>query len=103
VIELRFAYDGGGLGKGATITLLVNGKVAGEARLARTVPRAYSFEETFDVGEDTASPVGPYEAPFAFTGMLERLELRADPVQALDRRDQKAEREAAQRRAALRD
>lgn len=103
VIELRFAYDGGGLGKGATITLLVNGKVAGEARLVQTVPRAYSFEETFDVGEDTSSPVGPYEAPFIFTGTLERLELRSAPVQALNRREQKAERETAQRLAELKD
>lgn len=81
VIELRFEYDGGGAGKGAKITLLVNGKVSGEARLARTVPRAYAFEETFDVGEDTASPVGPYEAPFVFPGTLERLELRSGPPQ----------------------
>ena len=79
VIELRFAYEGGGMGKGATITLMVNGKKAGEARQSRTVPRAYSFEEGFGVGQDTASPVGPYKAPFAFRGILERLELRADP------------------------
>jgi arylsulfatase len=77
VIELRFVYDGGGAGKGATVTLTVNGSKVGEARLTQTVPRAYSFEETFDVGEDTASPVGPYKAPFAFTGQLERLELRS--------------------------
>jgi hypothetical protein len=81
VIELRFEYDGGGAGKGAKIILLVNGKVIDEARLARTVPRAYAFEETFDVGEDTASPVGPYEAPFVFAGKLERLELRSGPPQ----------------------
>ncbi len=78
-IELRFVYEGGGLGKGATITLVVNGKVVDEARLSRTVPRAYAFEETFDVGEDTASPVGPYEAPFVFTGTLKKLELRSSP------------------------
>jgi arylsulfatase len=80
VIELRFDYDGGGFGKGAKITLLVNGKVVDEARLAHTVPRAYAFEETFDVGEDTASPVGPYDAPFVFAGTLERLELRSGPA-----------------------
>ena len=101
VIELHFAYDGGGMGKGATVTLIVNGTKVGEARLAHTVPRAYSFEETFDVGEDTASPVGPYEAPFAFTGTLERLELRADPPPPLSQKEQNAEREAAQRILAL--
>ncbi|HXD34833.1 MAG TPA: arylsulfatase [Pyrinomonadaceae bacterium] len=81
VIELRFEYDGGGVGKGAKVTLLVNGKVIDEARLVHTVPRAYAFEETFDVGEDTASPVGPYDAPFVFAGTLERLELRSGPPQ----------------------
>ena len=79
-IDVRFAYDGGGEGKGATVTLTVNGKKAGEARLARTVPRVYTYDETFDVGEDTATPVGPYAAPFPFTGALERVELRAEPL-----------------------
>jgi arylsulfatase A-like enzyme len=102
VIELHFAYDGGGMGKGATVTLIVNGKKVGEARLAHTVPRAYSFEETFDVGEDTASAVGPYEAPFVFSGKLERLELRADPP-ILSQRDQQTESEANQKISALKD
>jgi arylsulfatase A-like enzyme len=106
VIELHFAYDGGGIGKGATVTLIVNGTKVGEARLAHTVPRAYAFDETFDVGEDTASAVGPYEAPFAFMGTLERLELRADAppsAKALSQKEQNAEREAAQRILALKD
>jgi arylsulfatase len=74
-IVVRFEYDGGGRGRGATVTLLVNGKAAGEARLAHTVPVAYAYDETFDVGEDSASPVGPYKAPFPFTGKLERVEV----------------------------
>jgi len=77
VVELRFVYDGGGRGLGATVTLSVNGKTIGQSRLGRTVPAAYSFEETFNVGEDSASAVGPYAAPFVFSGTLERLELRA--------------------------
>ena len=75
-VEVRFAYDGGGKGKGATITLVVNGQVVGTARLDQTVPVTYSYDETFDVGEDTASPVGPYTAPFAFTGVINRVEIR---------------------------
>jgi arylsulfatase A-like enzyme len=78
VIGVHFAYDGPGAGASATVTLSVNGVKADEARLAHTVPRAYSFEETFDVGEDTASAVGPYAAPFRFAGTLERLELRSE-------------------------
>jgi arylsulfatase len=79
-VQLRFAYDGGGEGKGATVTLIVNGVKAGEAHLAHTAPRIYSYDETFDVGEDSASPVGDYVAPFRFTGTLERLELRSEPT-----------------------
>lgn len=74
-IALRFEYDGGGRGRGAKITLRVNGKVVGEARLAHTVPVAYAYDETFDVGEDSASPVGAYNAPFPFTGKLARVEV----------------------------
>jgi arylsulfatase A-like enzyme len=79
VVALHFAYAGPGRGGSATVTLSVNGTTVGEARLAHTVPNAFSFEETFDVGEDTASAVGPYAAPFPFTGTLERLEVRSEP------------------------
>lgn len=74
-IQLQFHYDGGGVGKGATVALYVNDHKAAEARLPETVPMAFSFEETFDVGEDSASPVGPYTSPFPFTGTLDRLDL----------------------------
>jgi len=78
-IDLQFVYDGGGEGRGATVVLSVNGLKVGEARLARTVPRVYAYDETFDVGEDSATAVGPYAAPFPFTGTLERVELRVTP------------------------
>jgi arylsulfatase A-like enzyme len=73
-VELQFAYDGGGVGKGAVATLLVNDKAVGEARIPETVPNAFSFEDTFDVGEDSASPVGDYRSPFHFTGVLRKVE-----------------------------
>jgi hypothetical protein len=79
VVSLHFAYDGPARGASATVTLSVNGATVGEARLAHTVPNAFSFEETLDVGQDTASAVGPYAAPFRFTGTLERLEVRSEP------------------------
>ncbi len=78
VIGLHFAFEGPEAGGPATVTLTVDGRKVGEARLAHTVPREYSYDETFDVGEDTASPVGPYAAPFRFTGTLQRLEVRSE-------------------------
>ena len=61
-------------------TLSVNDRQVGhDARLPQTVPNVFSFEETFDVGEDSASPVGDYESPFAFTGTIRRIDLDFAP------------------------
>jgi arylsulfatase A-like enzyme len=73
-ILLRFAYDRGGPGKGAMATLLVNDQSVGEARIPETVPMAFSFDDTFDVGEDSASPVGDYQGPFPFTGVIHHID-----------------------------
>ena len=73
-IALRFGYDGGGRGKGAEATLLVNDQEVGEGRIPETVPMAFSFDDTFDVGEDSASPVGDYLGPFPFTGVIHHID-----------------------------
>jgi arylsulfatase A-like enzyme len=80
-VALKFDYDGDGVGKGAHATLWVNDKQVGQARLPETVPFAFAFEDTFDVGEDSASPVGDYQSPFPFTGELSRVELELAPQQ----------------------
>jgi len=72
-VRLDFVYDGGGWGKGGTAKLSVNGKPAGEVRLARTAPAFFSIDETFDVGTDTRSPVGAYPPNYAFTGQINRV------------------------------
>jgi hypothetical protein len=54
---MEFAYDGGGLGKGGTVSLYYDGKKVGEGRVERTQPMAFSADETTDVGRDTATPV----------------------------------------------
>jgi hypothetical protein len=51
-ISFDFAYDGGGMGKGGTGTLTVNGTKVGEGRIDKTVPVYVSTDDTFDVGED---------------------------------------------------
>ena len=56
-VRMEFAYDGGGLGNGAGVTLYVDGKSVATGRLEATVPLVFSFDETADVGRDTASPV----------------------------------------------
>jgi arylsulfatase A-like enzyme len=56
-VRMEFAYDGGGLAKGGTVTLYVDGEVVGQGRVEGTVPLIFSGDETADVGRDTASPV----------------------------------------------
>jgi hypothetical protein len=80
-LAMNFRYDGGGLAKGGTITLLANGKKIGEGRVEKTTPFKYSLYEGQDVGEDTGSPVDfSYKPPFKFTGKLDRvtIELKDD-------------------------
>jgi len=70
LVELLFDSDGG-FAAGGHGTLAVDGTVVGQARLERTVPVAYSMGgETFDVGVDTGSPVGPYPNGFACTATI---------------------------------
>ena len=54
---MEFVYDGGGLGKGGTVSVYIEGEAAGEGRVAATVPLIYSADETCDSGSDTSSPV----------------------------------------------
>jgi len=93
-VRFEFTYDGGGLGKGGTGVLFVNGKKVGEGRIPQTVAARFSAEETFDTGLDTGSPVAEYAAPFAFTGTLRKVEVDIAPGK-LATTDQKAIRGAA--------
>ncbi len=74
-LQFDFAYEGGGLGKGGTGTLLVNGKKAGEGKLPRTQPNIFSADETADVGVDEATPVTEdyKEGNNAFTGKIKKV------------------------------
>jgi arylsulfatase len=56
-VRMEFAYDGGGLAKGGTVTLYVDGQKAGEGRVDQTEPMVFSADETCDVGFEAGSPV----------------------------------------------
>ncbi|GAA5140430.1 arylsulfatase AtsD [Nocardioides marinquilinus] len=58
-VEVAFAYDGGGLGRGGDLTLLVDGETVATGRLERTVPFGYSIVESLNVGLDWGTPVSP--------------------------------------------
>jgi arylsulfatase A-like enzyme len=56
-VRFDFAYDGGGLGKGGTGTLYVNGEKVAQGRIEHTQPFIFSADETTDVGIDLGTPV----------------------------------------------
>ncbi len=56
-IRAEFAYDGGGLGRGATVSLYIDGTRCGEGRVELTVPLIFSADETCDVGMESGTPV----------------------------------------------
>ena len=56
-VRMEFAYDGGGLGKGGSVTLYVDGDNVGQGRVEATVPLLFSGDETTDVGRDTGTGV----------------------------------------------
>ena len=78
-LELAFAYEGGGLGKGAEAILYMNGEEMGRGKLKATVAGRFGID-TFDIGCDTGSPVSlDYKPPFAYTGKIERVDIKLAP------------------------
>ena len=56
-VRMEFGYDGGGLGKGGTVNLYIDGNPVGEGRVEATQPMIFSADETTDIGSDSATPV----------------------------------------------
>jgi arylsulfatase len=79
-VRMEFAYDGGGLGKGGTVTLYVDGAKAGEGRVEATVPMLFSADETTDVGRDGGTPVSDDYGPktSAFSGRVRWVQIDLD-------------------------
>ncbi len=77
VILVDFKYDGGGVGKGATVTINVDEKPVAEGRVEQSIPFRIALDETLDIGEDTGTPVSEdYHLPFRFGGHLKRVLIR---------------------------
>jgi len=102
-IKFDFAYDGGGLGKGGTGTLFVNGEKVAEGRIEQTQPMMFSADETADVGIDLATPVVESigsEAKSRFTGHISKVTVEVKPMKAPEKAEvEKAQREASRKKA----
>jgi hypothetical protein len=83
-VKLDFKYDGGGLGKGGTAVLYVNGQKVGEGRIDKTQAFVFSADETEDVGEDLGTPVTEdyKEGDNKFTGTIGKITLAVTPPPA---------------------
>jgi len=79
-IRMEFAYDGGGLAKGGTVRLFLDGSNVGEGRVDGTAPMLFSADETTDVGGDGGTPVSDdYGASdHKFTGRVRWVQLDID-------------------------
>ena len=62
-------------GHGGVGILSIDGHEAARLALPHTTPFTFAWDETFDVGLDTGTPVDDkdYQVPFAFSGKLEKL------------------------------
>ncbi|MBX3031104.1 MAG: arylsulfatase [Chloroflexi bacterium] len=76
-VRMEFAYDGGGLAKGGTATLYVDGAEVAQGRIERTVPMLFSTDETTDIGTDDATPVTDQldRTTVRFTGRVDWVEI----------------------------
>ena len=79
-VRVEFGYDGGGLAKGGTATLYVDGAEVGDGRIDATVPMLFSADETTDIGSDSATPVSDDYGPTnsAFTGRVDWVQIDID-------------------------
>lgn len=91
-LEFDFEYEGlgfatlaynniSGIGRPGTGTFKVDGKVVLTQRLKHTIPLTMPWDETFDIGSDTGTPVDDkdYQVPFAFTGIIDKLVFEIEP------------------------
>jgi arylsulfatase len=76
-VRMEFAYDGGGLGKGGTATLYIDGKPGGSGRIAATAAMIFSADDGCDIGCDNGAPVSQDYGPRGngFNGVVKGVEI----------------------------
>ncbi len=85
-LQFDFKYDGlgsatlafnntSGIGRSGTGVFTIDGTEAATQKLETTVPITLPWDETFDIGTDTGTPVDDhdYQVPFRFTGGIDAL------------------------------
>jgi arylsulfatase len=84
-IVFDYKPDSPGLGKGGTGVLSVDGTEVARNTMEHGTPITFPEDETFDVGEDTGTPLARleyhYDVPFKFTGKLNKLTFKLEQEQ----------------------
>ena len=86
-VRMEFAYDGGGVGKGGTVSLFVDGKKIGDGKVAATAGMIFAADDGCDVGQDTGSAVAEDYGPRGneFSGRIKGIEIAiADAAESED-------------------
>jgi arylsulfatase len=108
-LEFEFKYEGlgigtlafnnvSGIGQAGAGVLRVDGKIVSTQKMEHVIPLILQWDETFDVGADTGTPVDDrdYQVPFEFTDKLTKLTLSVQRPQ-LTPEDEKRLMEEGQR------
>ena len=76
IVTADVKYDGGGRGKGETVTITVDGKQAATGHVPATIPNRNALDASMSVGEGTGAPVSSdYQTPFRLNATLNKLVL----------------------------
>jgi hypothetical protein len=91
-VEFDFKYSGlgfatlafnnrSGLAHSGTGVLKIDGKEVAKEVMPLTIPITLQWDESFDVGADSGTPVDDddYQVPFKLTGKLNKLAIKLDP------------------------
>jgi len=101
-IRYEFAYEGPGLGKGGTGTILVDGEKVAAGTIERTQANVFSADEGADVGRDGETPVTDdyKERDNGFTGKIYKVVVEVAPLKLAARERAEVREAELARRAA---
>ncbi|MGH8311316.1 MAG: hypothetical protein ACRETX_16165 [Steroidobacteraceae bacterium] len=81
-VRMESRYDGGGIGRGCTVSLFIDGKKVGEGRIKRTHALFFSRDEFLELGGDRGEPISPDYGQIGneFTGKIRWVRIDVDDV-----------------------
>lgn len=74
-LSMAFDYDGGGVAKGGTARLFIDGREVCRGRIGRTQPLPFASDEPLEIGQDCGSPVTADYSVAQFNGKVNWVEI----------------------------